>query len=219
MTCPGCKKDIPEGAIICPECKVYVKIALKNQKSCPFCTERIEIDAVFCKHCKKDLTADLREWYKKRRYIIPLILAEIVIIGTLIMFLIDFTLIFKEIKYRNNRLEIISELANALDSYKDIDSLIKYEVSSNKQLTIEFLTFSYTKRSLQLANYNLIKKMSALLLLESNRIDNIKIIGHTPTGGSFVSINSMGDISKINIGSWDFIAWLQNTNFAEVDIF
>lgn len=219
MNCPGCKKDIAADSVLCPECGVYIKVALQNLKTCPYCSERIEKDAYTCKHCKTDLTKDKRDWWQKKRIVIPIILLELLIIGFVTMILQDFGSIFKELKFRNNRLETVSKLAESLDAFNQIDSLQKYEFTNTKQIHIEFLIFSYDKRSLQLANYSILKKMAPSLKNEGGRIKSIKIVANTPADGQLVSINTLGDIVRVENKTWEFADWLKNTKFLETDLF
>lgn len=219
MTCPGCKKDIPDNSIVCPECNLYILIALKNQKDCPYCAERIEIDAYVCKHCKRDLTKDARQWWQKKRFVIPLIVLEFFVVALVTMALQDFGSIIQEFEFRNNRLEIVGKMAEALDAFSQIDSLQKFEYTDSQQINIEFLIFSYDKISLQLANYSILKYMAPSLKKEGTRIKSIKISANTPTGGQLSSVNSVGDIVRIDNGTWEFADWLQNTQFQEKDIF
>lgn len=219
MNCPGCQKQINDEAVICPHCSIYVLIAKKNLKKCPFCKELIQPDATFCKFCQKGLTRDERHWYEKKRFVIPLIVLEIIIISFITMVIKDFGKTIEDFKYKSNRLEIIARLSEALDNTNFVDSLTSYEYTENKQINIEYIIFSYDKRSLQLANYAILKRMAKNILKEGTRIKNIKITATTPTGGSFTTINSIGDIIKISNGTADFGTWLGNTESHEKELF
>jgi predicted nucleic acid-binding Zn ribbon protein len=219
MICPGCSKEIPNDSIKCPECGLYVLFAKKHKKKCPYCKEDIETEASFCRFCKKDLTKDSRSWYEKKRIIFPMLILEIIIVGLIVMTIKDFGSTIEKLQYRNNRLEIVGKLSEALDSFNQIDSLQHFMLTENKDIEIKFLIFTYDKRSLQLASYSILKKISPSIKKEGTRIKSIKIIAETPTGGRFTCINSIGDIIRIENGTWDFPMWLTNTQTFERDLF
>lgn len=219
MNCPGCQKQIDNDRAICPYCGIYVLIAKKNLKNCPFCKEMIQPDATICKFCKKSLGQDSREWYEKKRYVLPLIILEILIIGFITMVIKDFGKTIEDFEYKSNRLEIVAKLSEALDSINFIDSLVRFEYTDNKQINIDYVIFSYDKRSLQLSNFAILKKISKNVVKEGIRIRNVKIVATTPTGGMFTTINSIGDIVKIANGSLDFESWLGQTEAHEKDLF
>jgi hypothetical protein len=61
--------------------------------------------------------------------------------------------------------------------------------------------------------------MAPILKKEGARIKSIKIVANTPAEGQLVSINSLVDILKIENKTWDFAAWLKDTNFQENNLF
>jgi len=219
MYCPGCKNEIQDGTKLCPYCQLYITLQDDEFKLCVYCGEKIKPHANTCRFCHHDQRKGNRQWFQKKRIVIPLLLLEFIVVATLMMSLDTFTSVVKEAEYRNNRLEVVGELSKALDMSTKIDSLQRFQYTKEKNIEIEYLIFSYTKNDLKKSNFEILQNLAGSLKKEGQRIHDIIIIANTPTGGYLTSKNQIGDTQKILIGTMNFADWQAQTRFTEEDLF